>query len=294
MKNFALDLWDDLRAKRLWPVAAVLLLVAVAIPVFVMKPAQEPAASEVKSAAQPAQGTPAVVVDGARGSSNLGVFGKKDPFRPPAAALEPSTSGATAAAGSPAGASALPAPAMGSGAGGGGSSVQGPGRGSSPTAPQLAPAPPRGAPKRVAYTYVADVTLTRNDRSRRIRRLDRLDMLPSQESPLLIFLGVTSDGDRAVFLVDSTLEAKGEGRCSPRPSQCATLSLGAGAEHGFADADGNTFFLRINEIRKVPVSKAASSSRRRARAGAATGKGRRFVPPVLADLITVSSPDSRR
>ncbi|MDQ4082653.1 MAG: hypothetical protein M3123_07165, partial [Actinomycetota bacterium] len=145
-----------------------------------------------------------------------------------------------------------------------------------------------------AYTYVADVTFTRNDRSRRVRRLDRLDMLPSQESPLLIFLGVTSDGDHAVFLVDSTLEAKGEGSCAPRASRCATLSIGAGAEHGFTDPDGNAFSLRINEIRKVRVSKASSSSRRGVRARTAGGRSRRFSPPVLTDLITVASRGGRR
>lgn len=296
MKHLVLDLWDDLRAKRLWPVAAALLLAAIAIPVFVMKPGEEPVPAGVKSEARQAQATPAVAVvdDASRESSNLGVFGKKDPFRPPAGALKPSTSdGAASASSSAAGPSASPSASVSSGAGGG-SSVQSPGGGSSPGAPKLGPAPRRVSPRSVAYTYVADVTFTRNDRSRRIRRLDRLDMLPSQKSPLLIFLGVTSDGDHAVFLVDSTLEAKGEGRCSPNASECATMSIGAGAEHGFTDPNGNAFFLRINEIRKVRVSNASSSSRRRVRARTATGRSRRFVPPVLADLITVASPDGHR
>ena len=33
MKIFLLDLWHDLRAKRLWPVAAVLAVALVAVPV---------------------------------------------------------------------------------------------------------------------------------------------------------------------------------------------------------------------------------------------------------------------
>ena len=293
MKDLALGIWDDLREKRLWPVAAVLLLAVIAVPLFVIKPAAEPAPSGAQPAPPQAQGTPAVAVldDAASESSKLGVFGKKDPFRPPGAALAPSTSESTASA--PAGASALPSTG-GSADGSGGSSTQAAPGGSSPAAPGAAPRPLRVSPRQVAYTYAADVTFTRNGRSRRIRRLDRLDMLPSQESPLLIFLGVTSDGDHAVFLVDSTLDAEGEGRCSPKASECATLSIGAGAEHGFTDPDDNAFSLRINEIRKLRVSSASSSSRRRPRARTAAGRRRRFVAPVLTDLITVASPDSRR
>ncbi|MDQ4049849.1 MAG: hypothetical protein M3131_10805 [Actinomycetota bacterium] len=294
MKQLALELWDDLRAKRLWPVAVALLLGLIAIPVLVIKPAAEPAPTAAQSDARQAQATPGLAAadEASRGSSGLGVFGSKDPFKPPAATLEPSTSEGAGTA-SPAGASPSPPASVGSGAGGG-SPAQAPVAGSSPGAPRLSPAPRRVSPRTVAYAYVADVTFTRNGRSRRIRRLDRLDMLPSQESPLLIFLGVTSNGDHAVFLVDSTLEARGEGRFAPKASQCATLSIGAGAEHGFTDPEGNSFSLRVNEIRKVRVSSASASSSRRVRAHTATGSSRRFVPPVLADLVTVASPASHR
>ena len=39
MKVFALDLWQDLREKRLWPVALLLLAALVAVPVLLAKPA---------------------------------------------------------------------------------------------------------------------------------------------------------------------------------------------------------------------------------------------------------------
>ncbi len=42
MKIFLLDLWHDLRQKRLAPVAVVLLLALVAVPVLLAKPAEEP------------------------------------------------------------------------------------------------------------------------------------------------------------------------------------------------------------------------------------------------------------
>ena len=42
MKAFLLDLWHDLREKRLWPVAVVLLARLVAVPVLLAKPAEDP------------------------------------------------------------------------------------------------------------------------------------------------------------------------------------------------------------------------------------------------------------
>src|SRR5918992_3795723 len=54
MKNFLLDLWNDLRAKRLWPVAVVLLAALVAVPVVLSKGAEEPAVAP--PAAQPKAG----------------------------------------------------------------------------------------------------------------------------------------------------------------------------------------------------------------------------------------------
>ena len=42
MKIFLLDLWNDLRDERLWPVALVLLAGLVAVPVVLAKKAEEP------------------------------------------------------------------------------------------------------------------------------------------------------------------------------------------------------------------------------------------------------------
>ena len=63
MKDLALDIWDDLRQKRLWPVAVALLIAVIAIPLFVMKPADEPAPAQPKSAAAPGASAPAAVLE---------------------------------------------------------------------------------------------------------------------------------------------------------------------------------------------------------------------------------------
>ena len=43
MNDFLIDLWNDLREKRLWPVAALLLVGLIAVPVVLSKPTEEPA-----------------------------------------------------------------------------------------------------------------------------------------------------------------------------------------------------------------------------------------------------------
>ncbi len=42
MKIFLLDIWHDLRAKRLWPVALVLAAALVAVPVVLSKSSETP------------------------------------------------------------------------------------------------------------------------------------------------------------------------------------------------------------------------------------------------------------
>ena len=143
-----------------------------------------------------------------------------------------------------------------------------------------------------------DVTFTANGRTRKIKGMDRLDMLPNQATPLLLFLGVSSNGGNAVFLVDSTLEAAGEGSCKPSRADCAFLHLGAGSEHAFTNEDGDSYELKINEIRKVKVGDASASARSSTKSGdgatasAALGGSttpRRRLAPLLADLVSVSS-----
>jgi hypothetical protein len=114
-------------------------------------------------------------------------------------------------------------------------------------------------------------------------------MLPNDASPLLIFMGVTAKGADAVFLVDSTLEAAGEGRCKPSEAECAFAYIGAGSEYVFTEEDGDTYTIKIDEIRKVKVGASAKSSAKGAKAHASVGPNRRFVPPILADLVVVAS-----
>ncbi len=286
MKIFLLDLWQDLRAKRLWPVAGALAVALVAVPVLLSKSSDTPPPAPVESvrtAPDPKDLKALATVkldEGAleRGSS-LDTFDPSDPFRPPrkitkkandessapatVTSESPSTGGdAGAAVGGDTGSMGggdLPFPSTGGGDTG---STGGTGGGTTTTA---------------QYRYVVDATFSANGHTRRIEGLERLDMLPNEASPLLLFLGVTPNAGNAVFLVDSTLDAAGEGECKPKPGECAFLYLGAGSEHEFMNDEGDSYTLRINEIRKVRLDGPSAAASR-------TNKTERALVPASATL----------
>jgi hypothetical protein len=106
-------------------------------------------------------------------------------------------------------------------------------------------------------------------------------------------MGVTANGGNAVFMVDSTLSAAGEGKCKPSASRCAFAYIGAGSEYMFRNEDGDTYRVKIDEIRKVKVSPngsgASAGAAKGAKAHASVGAPRRFIPPSFADEVVVAS-----
>ena len=304
MKIFMLDLWHDLQQKRLAPVAVVLLLGLVAVPVLVAKPAEESSPAPVPrvSAAQRENADRALAAlsqvklgDEKVGSgSTLGVFDPKNPFKAPKGAIKKqvaSTGSAGAGPGSTTGPSSGGTPGGGNlliggdvniggtPGGTGGGTTGGTGGGTTTTT--------------TVYKYVVDVTFEANGRVRHIKSLEKLDMLPSQDAPLLIFMGVTANGGNAVFMVDSTLKAAGEGKCKPSASQCAFAFIGAGSEYMFSNEDGDSYRVKIDEIRKVKVSPAGAAAKagsaKGAKAHASVGAPRRFIPPSFADEVVVAN-----
>lgn len=303
MQVFLLDVWHDLREKRLAPVAIVLLLGLVAVPVLLAKPAEDPGPAPVVAAPKKADNealaalTKVKLGDQELGSgrgSTLGVFDPDNPFHPPKGTIKKddvSVAGAgpsTGSQGSPgAGSTGAPGATGGVGGGvslpGGGGTTGGTGGGGTTTTTTTT----------IVYKYVVDLTFTANGHTRHIKGLEKLDMLPNESSPLLIFMGVTPKGGDAVFLVDSTLEAAGEGRCKPSEAECAFAYIGAGSRYMFSDQDGNTYEIRIDEIRKVKVGASGASAKgakgaKGATARASVGPSRRFIPPILADVVVVA------
>jgi hypothetical protein len=278
MKNALLDIWADLQDKRLLPVAALLLAGLIAVPLVVLKPANEAPATPTAQAgptapaALPKEMT-AAVVDGAKplvAVSTLDQFSSKDPFKP----LVALNDGKLASAGKSADTSS------GSGATDTGSS----GGGSTST-----PAP-NTKDQTTTFTYVVDLDFGKSGKARRVNGLRKLEMLPNQNTPLLVFLGVQQDGETAVFMVDGTMNQAGEGTCRPSVNTCSFVKLtvaGDNNEHFFTQDDGTEYSLHLIRIRRVEVSKSGQSSSAAAIAHAAVGEHvRAFSGPVFADLQT--------
>ena len=299
MQVFLLDVWHDLREKRLAPVAIVLLLGLIAVPVLLAKPAEDPGPAPVVAAPKKTENealaalTKVKLGDEQVGrGSTLGVFDPDNPFHPPKGTIKKddvSATGAGPTTGSQAspGAGSTEAPGGSGGLGGGvslpgGGTTGGTGGGDGTTTTTTT----------TVYKYVVDVTFEANGRTRHIKGLEKLDMLPSQDSPLLIFMGVTANGGNAVFMVDSTLKAAGEGKCKPSPNQCALAFIGPGSEYMFSNEDGDSYRVKIDEIRKVQVSPAGNAAKagsaKSAKAHASVGEPRLFIPPRFADeVVTV-------
>ncbi|HYI37278.1 MAG TPA: hypothetical protein VEX39_11760 [Thermoleophilaceae bacterium] len=313
----AASIIQDLRQRRLLPVAILLLAAAVALPLLALKSSSEPVAPPVQGAAAgntaPAGGLPTpqqalsdkplVSLAVLEGDSNLDQFESKDPFKPiEQVSADGASSGGssdavpsnTAASGGPGGGSGSSGGAdTGSGGSGGGGDQQ------QTTTPKGNDTPTDNgggtAPKtEKKLTYAVDLTIRGPKGLRSYRNLPKLSLLPAADNPLLVFLGVEDAGTKAVFLVDAKLKSiEGEGTCSPSPAQCATLALAPGEEHVLGNDQGQTWTIRIVEVRETSVAKAAAAARKASkrqarRATRTVGEQRvpRFIPPVITDLFT--------
>jgi hypothetical protein len=225
------DIWRFLLQRKLWPVAILLVAAAVAVPKLLAKdpavPAASPAAA-VKSAESTLATEPIVALasDGDRAGRRRVLGSPKNPFKPnatptptPTAAPAPSSS-------------QLPSPDTTSTTPGASTPVATPGSGSGAATPvtpgftaPLVPATPK-------KTYELSELTVRFGASgaNRPAHLDvpRLQALPSNDAPVLIYLGVLKDHTTAVFVVDSGIVAQGDGDCKPSRIACETIHLKEG------------------------------------------------------------------
>jgi hypothetical protein len=299
MQNFVMQLWNDLRARRLVPVAALLLAGLIAAPLVLSKKAEEspaPSAAPTPSHADkqvgPAELAKVKLEDaiGKGNGSSLSAFDVNNPFAPPAKVLKAArdeTQTDTGTGGTDTGTGAAPTTGTDTGGGTGGGTDNGTGGGGGGGG---------GGTTTQEFTYVLDITFWANGHKRTIKGMEKLDILPNEANPLLIFMGVTDGAGNAVFLVDSTLDTAGEGKCSPSASECAFVYMGAGNEQEFTNEDGDSYRMRIDEIRKVKVgdqSSSAASEKKASKAAARAAVGNtapvhRFSLPSLTDLVVES------
>ena len=282
MKVFALDLWHDLRSKRLWPVAVLLLAAVIAVPVFLLDRGSEDTATKAAAPAVAvgAPGSPQAAVrpaDVAGENSDLGEFSSKDPFEAPAGDGGDAADTGAGAGSSPTGGdvSSLPdggsADAVSGGGSSGGSAPGGSEQGSSEGETKGEGEPKQESPSTptTAFAYTVDIDFGRAGRTHLRRDVVPLEILPDKRRPLLVFMGVTETRRTAMFQVDGGLKQEGEGICLPSRKDCrfVYLRVDQGRNvHFFTDPQGRKYTLKLLDIDRVPLSDLASKKSRTSKA----------------------------
>jgi hypothetical protein len=215
--NVFADTWRGLVRRRLWPLAILLVAALAAVPFLLAKhPAATIPVTHAAAATNAGDASASYVTlaepSAADKATRRRVLGReKDPFAPapqPKAKKKKSKSAATA--------TATPAPAPPAGT----------------TPPSSAPptgTPPVTAPPAPTHPkYSIKVRFGLSDAELATSVVERLEPLPSKESPVLVYEGVESGGDVAIFSIPGSVTAQGDGKCLPSPQNCETLKLSAG------------------------------------------------------------------
>jgi hypothetical protein len=258
-------LLSDLVEKRLWPIALLLAITAVAVPVVLGRGGTAAAGAPV--AAQPvapaadgaASSTPAVEIVGPASVRSRSGDGR-DPFRRATQAAAPTATEDGAPAPSHAAPTAstsasksvaadMPAPAT-----------------TTATKPATAPHAAAGERARSGATVYRTRVRWRQDDKAGVRVVSRLQPLGGPSNPALLYLGTTKGGARAVFLLGPNASADGEGTCAEKT--CRVIRLKAGATtvvgvHGEGGGDVRRYTVVVDDIvRKVAASDAAAAKLR--------------------------------
>ena len=231
MTTFLLDLWQDLRQKRLWPVAVALFAATVAVPVVLAKSPSSPPPATMAGADSNADKLPTVTLDASSVSgSHLDVFDTKNPF---ASAADPTGDGTT-----PGAPGAIPlgdSVAKAVDKAGDSASSGDPGAGLPGGSPSGdVPKGPDGKPISPGvhyFTYTADVIFGLRSHAKPYEGLRELDVLPDGNNPVVAFMGVRGAKTAVFFIADPAFRADGEGTCEPSPDNCMFLYLSKSEAH---------------------------------------------------------------
>jgi hypothetical protein len=235
------NMLKELLDRKLWPVALVLIVALVAVPVLLTKKAPTDIVTPPTGPLPYSSGTtlPAISVQTAPGDSNL--TGKsRNPFTPQHVVTTSTVTTTTPTTTTP----TTSTTSAGSGSTSTGSGSTGtttpatttPAASSTPTTP--APTtPPKPAPTGLTATESYEVSLaitTSGGGLNTIDPLQRLSILPSKKQPMLIELGVLQGGKSVLFVVEPGTVVSGAGTCTPGPIDCEILSLNPGQTEGIS------------------------------------------------------------
>ena len=278
------QIMGDLVRKRLWPVALLLLAVAVLAPVLIGGSASEGAAPAPVATAPPpvAAATPPATagVKTTRGGRIADPF--YDPPAPPKEAAADSSPAPT------------PTPSSGEGAPSAGDD----GAASAPASAAASTRPSRAAPAR-RFAYYRLVARWGESREAPARRVARLTPLGGRDNPAALYLGPTRAHTLwAVFVLGPNATSRGDGICKSGTG-CRMIGLKAGdrqrvSVHG---ADGRVvrrFWLSVRSVKKLTTaSLAARRTRTRLHSDGRAVLRQMRQDPILAAVLAKARYDSK-
>jgi hypothetical protein len=103
------------------------------------------------------------------------------------------------------------------------------------------------------YVYETDVLVGESGGAlTRLNRIPQFQYLPTPDMPVLVYLGTTSGGTQAIFLVSTDVSSVGgQGTCFPTADKCQLLGLNPGQSADVAYApDGKTYHLQVAQIKR--------------------------------------------
>jgi hypothetical protein len=261
----------DLVERRLWPVALLLVVAAVAVPVYLGRSSDDSttdtAAPSATAQAGPKASKAAVKMDESADESDS-VGKARNPFKqkhvPKAEKADTSAGSGAASPSSDTTTSGGSAPSSG----GGGDDTGG-----------TTPTTPTGDTTTKTDVDVSHVSLHLGPVGTLVTYKDvaRLSALPSAGSPLFVFTGVLKDGKTAVLLPSSTVQLSEESdvACKPSNKSCQKLELEQDDTVFFkiaGDATGTQYQLDVISVRQKSGGSAKATSaalQRHSKAGAA-------------------------
>jgi hypothetical protein len=253
--TFLRNILHDLVEKRLWPLALLLCVALIAVPMLLKKDPQVATASGSGPTSANVADASVVTVD-TPNRSRLLVGKERNPFQTNRPKVRRSRGGTsttpdtTAAPTAPTNTGA----AGGGGGGGGVSTGGGTAPGSTTIPPETTPIPEPPAPGEMAWTL--DVRFGSDGDTKPIKAVVPGRALPSSSDPVLIYLAAVKGGAGARFLVSSDARAQGDGKCEPSEKTCTEITLMKGDTEFFDVAKGDStvqYELELTDVVKRRV-----------------------------------------
>jgi hypothetical protein len=265
--DFLLDLYYDLKERRLLPLVAILLVALVALPIVLSSSSGAEEVEEAAAVATVSTATPTsslVVTEAAPGlreyQRRLAGHSATDPFVQKFAEAEGSEGSASDGASGEAevgGEAAGTTTGPGDDSGGAGSPIPAPGGEGGSGGDE----PPEGGHLQY-YSFAIDVRITpvsskKKEKSTTRHNQPGMTMLPSRKVPALTFVGVSKDKKNAVMLVsDKVTGLFGDATCLEGSERCQLIALEPGIpETVVYGANARTYRITLLKMQLLKTDK---------------------------------------